>query len=218
MISQFSQSKFLIPAMVLIAVMAGATGFFISVKQAEKERLESQVQIPGLFWPNPRQIGEFETVDHRQASFGLPQLQGKWSFVFFGYTNCPDICPITLSMMANIYPELSEKVDNVQVLFVSVDPERDSTETLAQYVNYFDPNFIGLGGSESQISSMTRQLGVAYFIDKEEDNENYLVDHSASLYLISPEASMVGKLSPPLQPDSIKQQFYKIKEFIDAQS
>ncbi len=218
MISQYSQSRFLVPAMVVIAVMAATTGFFISAKQAEKDRLESQVQIQGLFWPNPRQIGEFETVDHNQSSFGLSQLKGKWSFVFFGYTHCPDICPITLSMMASIYPELNGTVDNVQVLFVSVDPARDSTDKLAEYVNYFDPDFIGLGGTENQVNSMTRQLGVAYFLNKEDDTENYLVDHSASLYLISPEAQMVGKLSPPLRADGIKKQFYQIKEFIDAQS
>ena len=104
---------------------------------------------------------------------------------------------------------------NLQVLFASVDPERDNTDKLAQYVNYFNDDFIGVGGKASAMNGFTRQLGVAYFLNNDEENENYLVDHSASVYLIDPEARLVGKLSPPHSSEMIEQRFIQIKEFIN---
>ena len=218
MLSPYGQNRFLIPTMIIIALLAAAAGFFVSVKQAQLEQAQAaQRQIPGLFWPNPRQVAEFNTLDHSNQGFGLSQLQGKWSLVFFGYTNCPDICPITMSVLAQTYPALTERLPDVQVLFVTVDPERDSLAKLSQYVNYFSDRFIGIGGDEDQVNSFTRQLGAAYFLNKEEGVNNYLVDHSASLFVIDPQARMVGKLSPPHDPELIKQQFFRIQEFIDAQ-
>ena len=182
MLSPYGQNRFLIPTMIIIALLAAAAGFFVSVKQAQLEQAQAaQRQIPGLFWPNPRQVAEFNTLDHSNQGFGLSQLQGKWSLVFFGYTNCPDICPITMSVLAQTYPALTERLPDVQV------------------------------------NSFTRQLGAAYFLNKEEGVNNYLVDHSASLFVIDPQARMVGKLSPPHDPELIKQQFFRIQEFIDAQ-
>lgn len=216
MSSPYNQNRFLIPAMVVIALLAAATGYFVSVKQAQQQQAE-QNRIPGLFWPNPRQLSAFSAVDHTNQSFGLAQLQDKWTLVFFGYTNCPDICPITLSVLARSYPALHADTDKLQVVFVGVDPERDTIDQLSQYVAYFNEDFIGVGGNEQQINSFTRQLGAAYFVNKEEGDDNYLIDHSASLYLIDPRARMVGKLSPPHEPELIQQQFTRIREFIDAQ-
>lgn len=217
--NQLSQSKFLIPTMIVIALLAAATGFFVSVKQAQLEQQQAaQRQIPGLFWPEPRQLQSFSIVDHYNQAFELADMKGKWSLVFFGYTNCPDICPITLSVLAESYPAMKSGTDNLQVLFASVDPDRDNTDQLAEYVQYFDEEFIGVGGPVTAMNGFTRQLGVAYFLNNEEDKENYLVDHSASVYLIDPEARLVGKLSPPHNPEVIKQRFAQIKEFINENS
>ena len=217
--NQLSQSKFLIPAMIVIALLAAATGFFVSVKQAQIEEQKAiQRQIPGLFWPEPRQLQSFSIVDHDNQAFELDDMKGKWSLVFFGYTNCPDICPITLSILAESYPAMKTESSKVQVLFASVDPDRDNTEQLAKYVQYFDKDFIGLGGPTTAMNNFTRQLGVAYFLNKRENEDNYLVDHSASVYMIDPAARLVGKLSPPHSPEMIEQRFIQIKEFIDENS
>ncbi len=203
--------------MVAIALLATATGYFVSVKQAQLAQ-QQQMSIPGLFWPNPRQLQAFSVVDHNNEPFQLAALQGKWSMVFFGYTNCPDICPITLATLAATYPDMKDETDNLQVVFASVDPDRDNIEKLSQYVKYFNDEFIGIGGNTEAMDQFTRQLGVPYYLNKEEGQENYLVDHSASVYLLDPEARMVGKLSPPHTPKLVKQQFIRIKEFIDANS
>ncbi len=208
------QNQILTPVLIAIAVIAAAGGFYFSLK-LEQQQLQ-QAAIPGLFWPNPKQLTQFETVDQDGGQFGLEQLRGKWSFLFFGYTNCPDICPITLSVLANAYPQLKQVSEQTQLVFVSVDPERDESQLLNQYVKYFHPDMIGLGGSQQQIQAMTRQLGIVYFINNEADQENYLVDHSASIFLIDPLGRLVGKIAPPHEANAISLQFKQIKEFIDA--
>ena len=101
---------------------------------------------------------------------------------------------------------------------VSVDPERDTQEKLAQYVSYFNEDFIGLGGDMAMVDVLTKQIGVPYYHNKEEGVKNYLVDHSASIFLIDPKGRMVAKISPPHQKAAIIEQFSKIANFINAQS
>lgn len=217
MLKKLSSSKFLIPAMAILAMFAISAGFYISLKQAHQAQ-QTASNIEGLFWPNPKQIHEFSVLDQDGKDFGLKQMRGKWSFIFFGYSHCPDVCPVTMSVMANSYKELVAENNDFQVIFASVDPERDTTEKLSQYVSYFNPDFIGLGGSNEMINSLTGQIGVAYYINKEDQTEDYLVDHSASIFLIDPLGRMVGKLSPPHEKNKIIQQFTKIKNFINEQS
>ena len=217
MLRQLSNSKFLIPAMVALAILAASTGFYISLKQSQAE-LNRSPGIEGLFWPNPKQISDFSVTDQGGKLFGLDQLNNKWSFIFFGYTHCPDVCPVTMSVMADVYNDIHGQHPNVQTVFVSVDPERDTVDKLSQYVSYFDEAFIGLGGNIEMVNSLTKQIGVAYFHNREEQTDNYLVDHSASIFLIDPKGRMVGKLSPPHQKDKIIKQFTTIKDFINGQS
>ena len=202
---------------VLLAVIAASAvmaGFYFSLKM--ERRNQQQSSIPGLFWPNPRQLTAFETLDNKGNNFGLNNLNGKWSFLFFGYTNCPDICPVTLYVLAQVYPSLQSASKDVQVIFVSVDPSRDSTGILDQYVSYFHQDFIGLSGAQQQIDDFTQKMGVVYMLNNNDNQENYLVDHAASIFLIDPKGRMVAKISPPHQIDAISRQFQQIKEFIDA--
>lgn len=220
MLKHLSNSKFLIPAMVILAILAASIGFYISLKQSQHQQQTSTTSMPaieGLFWPNPKQIHDFNTLDHTGKNFGYEQLTGKWSFVFFGYTHCPDICPITMSVMADVYKKLKQQHDDVQVIFASVDPDRDTTEKLAQYVSYFNKDFIGLGGDNEKVKSLTKQIGVAYYINKEEQKEDYLVDHTASIFLFDAKARFIGKFSAPHEADKIIQQFIDIKTFVNAQ-
>lgn len=221
MLRQLSNSKFLIPAMVILAILAAGSGFYISLKQSQNRSPSTFVQAPnieGLFWPNPKQMHDFNTPDQTGNSFGLDQIKGKWSFIFFGYTHCPDVCPITLSVMAEAYKQLITEHDDIQMIFVSVDHERDTTEKLAKYVSYFNEAFIGLAGDPKKENSLTKQIGVAYYLNNEEQTENYLVDHSASIFLFDPKARFVGKISAPHELEKVIQQFTKIKTYIDAQN
>ena len=204
--------------MICIAVLAAASGFYISLKQSQQS-VQVRPNIEGLFWPNPKQLHEFSVIDQDGNPFTLSDLQGKWSFVFFGYTHCPDICPITMSVMGDVYKQLlNAGHDQIQTIFVSVDPERDTTEKLNQYVAYFNEDFIGLGGNLEMIQSLTQQIGVAYFHSEKDEKGFYLVDHTSSLLLFGPEAHMIAKLSAPHEATEITQRFEKIKSFIDAQN
>ena len=220
MLRQLSNSKFLIPAMITLAVLAAGTGFYVSLKQSQKQQqadIPVTPEIEGLFWPNPKQLHDFDTLDQTETKFGYEQLAGKWSFLFFGYTHCPDVCPITMSVMADVYKKLVNSYNNIQVIFVSVDPDRDTTEKLAQYVTYFNEDFIGLGGDTEKVNSLTKQIGVAYYLNNEEQQEGYLVDHSASIFLFDPKVRLIGKLSAPHESEKIIQQFTNIQTFVDAQ-
>lgn len=221
MLKELSNSKFLIPIMVILAILAAGAGFYVSLKQSKMQTASSPEKyhnIEGLFWPNPKQIMDFNTLDHNNQEFGLAQMNGKWSLIFFGYTHCPDICPITMSVMDDVYKKMSIQADDVQVIFVSVDPERDSIEKLAQYVSYFNKDFIGLGGATEMVNSLTKQIGVAYYVNNEQQAEGYLVDHTASIFLFDPEARMVGKLSAPHDSSNVIKKFTQIKNFINAKN
>lgn len=193
-----------------------AFGAGVGIYSANQYRPASQPAIEGLLWPNPKQIHAFAAIDQDGTPFDLERLKGKWSFVFFGYTHCPDICPITLSVLGLVQGALAaDGLDGTQVqtLFVTVDPERDSPQRLGEYVRYFDKNFIGLGGTSEQVASLASQLGVAYFRAPAGDG-NYLVDHSAAVFLIDPVGRLVGILSAPHQAETILGRFRQIREFV----
>ena len=111
---------------------------------------------------NPRDIQPFTLVDHTGKNFDNRSLEGHWSFVFFGYTHCPDVCPTTLSVLNSVAHRLEDVKNQVQFVFISIDPERDTPEKLGQFVSYFNGTFIGATGTNDAISALTRQLGVIY--------------------------------------------------------
>jgi protein SCO1 len=195
-----------------------AFGSGIGVYTAKQKNASIPPQVQGLMWPNPKILLPFSTIDQDGQEFSLQNLKGKWSFLFFGYTNCPDICPITLSVFNHVHKNLDiENIIDTQMIFVSVDPERDSSDQLKQYVSYFNEDFIGLGGSNEQIRSLTGQMGIPFFLQEATAEGNYLVDHSSSIFLISPQGYMIAVISAPHQVEDILARFLKIKRFIEKQ-
>ncbi len=200
----------------IVSLLAFTVGLGMYFSQNNRNDKNTGNTITGLLWPNPKQILPFNTIDHTGAQFGLEQLIGQWSFLFFGYTNCPDVCPITLSVMNNVHKRLDKQnlESNAQTIFISVDPDRDTTEQLKIYVNYFNPEFIGLGGTSEQITSLTRQIGIAYMHGVKTSNGEYSVDHSASVFLVDPMGRLVAIFSAPQQVDDVLQRFLAIQSFI----
>jgi protein SCO1/2 len=123
-----------------------------------------------------------------KKGFSNDDLKGKWTLFFIGYTFCPDVCPTTLSELDRIYPILTAKpYENIQVVFVSVDPNRDKAAQLAEYVHYFNPAFIGVTSEHKQLWPFAKNLGLIYaIVDDGETEQLYMVDHSASIVLINP--------------------------------
>ncbi len=152
--------------------------------------------------PEPRAIADFALIDQNEQPFSLEHLRGKWSLLFFGFTHCPDICPSTLFDLQTIHNRLEQDLgsdaESHQVLFISVDPERDTPEKLKQYVQYFHADFIAVTGPDKQLAPLTRQLGIAYRVEAhEKGNPNYGVDHSASILVINPEGLLYGVFPAP---------------------
>lgn len=187
----------------------------IGVLAAMYQNQEPEPAVPGLLWPEPKTLGPFSAIDYDNNPFTLTDLRGKWSLLFFGFTHCPDICPVTLAVMDKTHSRLDQAGD-VQFVFVTVDPERDTSERMEQYLTSFNPEFVGLGGSAEQIAGLTGQIGLPYFRDKTQDEENYLINHGGSLFLIDPLGRMVGIFSAPHDALNIADRFNRIREFIDG--
>jgi len=156
-------------------------------------------------YPEPRAISPFKLTDNKGNLFNQASLENQWSLVFVGYTFCPDICPTTMAELNSIYPQL-QAMDSefpIKVVFISIDPNRDTIERLNEYIGYFNPNFIAATGEHKALFPFARNLGMMYAIAESTDNPNYLVDHSASVVLINPKAQVVGRFKPRREPGKL---------------
>jgi protein SCO1/2 len=159
-------------------------------------------------------VAAFELEDHFGRPFDLSSLEGQWTLIYFGYTFCPDVCPTTLQVVGQAQRALadSEAAEALAYVFVSVDPERDTPERLAQYAPHFSPDMLGVTGDHPQLLTLSRPLGVIYAKVEGSDAENYLVDHSASLFLINPEAQLHAIFTSPHQAEEIADGFLRLRD------
>ncbi len=134
--------------------------------------------------------GAFALRDQRGEIFQLEDLDGRPAMLFFGYTYCPDICPVTLSKMAAVYRLLDIEPTDLQTIFITVDPERDTQEKLAEYLAYFQIGALGLTGTPDEIDAVVRQYGGYYTLNKQEGSPDYFADHSTYTYLIDPQGQV----------------------------
>ncbi len=173
-------------------------------------------ELNNILLPEARELSPFTLTDMENRPFDLKRLQGKWSFVFFGYTHCPDICPTTLSTLKGAARHLQQAEGNLgdaQFVFISVDPKRDSLAHLKQYVAYFHPDFIGVTGEKEQIDNLARQLGAIYMFDGDTASDDYIVNHSAAVVLIDPQGRWVGRFSPPHRAAVIADDFRRVRDY-----
>ena len=133
---------------------------------------------------------DFALTDANGKPRTLRDFRGKAVIVFFGYTHCPDVCPTTLAELAETMKRLGPDADRVQVLFVTVDPERDTPALLAQYVPFFDKRFLGLYGTPDQLAATAREFKVVYQKQPGPTPGTYSMDHSAGTYLYDPEGRL----------------------------
>ena len=171
-------------------------------------------ELMGVLRPGPKQVEQFNLVDHNNKPFQLERLKNKWTFIFFGYTFCPDICPTTMSALTATMSQLKnspEVAKDVQVVFVSVDPQRDTIEKLASYMGYFNKEFTGVTGSRKELDALVSQAGAGYAIEPETAPGEYLVSHTSAIFLINPEGELIASFSQPHYPVTIAEQFAQIR-------
>ena len=200
----------------LAAVLALAIGYWLSDYLLVKHPKLSGIHATVL--GEPRDVQSFTLIDQTGKKFDNHSLQGRWSFVFFGYTHCPDVCPTTLSVLNSVAYKLEGPENQVQFVFISIDPERDTPEKLGQFVSSFNSTFIGATGTDETINTLTHQLGVVYTRAQEtsgSDNsgkDNYLMDHSASVLLFDPAGRFHAVFTPPLNATDMASDFELISK------
>ena len=195
-------------SLVFVCVLA-AGGFVAASIWSPKPPL---VLASGTILAPARPLADFSLIDNQGRSFGAANLRGHWSLMFFGYTDCPDYCPTTLTTLAALEKQLraAKTVAPPQVIFVSVDAKRDTPAQLNQFVPNFDPEFIGLtAASQPAIEALAKKWGIAVNIQYAA-NGNYIVDHSTEIFVIDPAGNVAAILTGPFTVDALQSDFRRI--------
>jgi len=200
------------PVLILLFSFIAGVVLFLIYQPALQKPVAKDLQ--GVLRPEARELAEFSLTDQDNQVFGLDRFSGNWSFVFFGYTYCPDICPTTLSTLVSVFNQLEkdeEPTTGLNTFFVSVDPQRDTPEVLRGYMSYFNKEFIGVTGEKEQLDEFARQFGAGYLIEPERGPGDYLVAHTSSIFLVDSKKRLLAHFSPPHNAQTIAEQFRRIK-------
>ncbi|OLF51367.1 SCO family protein [Pseudomonas chlororaphis] len=186
---------------ILVALVALVLGLTVNKVLSGKNQGDPTALIDAgiILLPQSRNLPDVKMTDQEGQPVVLDELKGKWSLLFFGYTFCPDICPTTLAQLRQIKSELpKEAVDQLQVVLVSVDPNRDTPQQLKQYLGYFDKDFKGLTATSVQdVQKLANAVSIP-FIPADTSKPNYTVDHSGNLAVIGPDGTQRGFIRAPL--------------------
>jgi protein SCO1/2 len=200
----------------LIAAVAFLAGYHAAPAPASPPPMPT---VPAIVWPPPPPLETFTLIDARGQPLGPARLREHWTLLFFGYTHCPDICPTTLATLKQVHAALQDLPAfraRGQVLFVSVDGERDTPARLAEYTAWFDPAFLAASGPERELRHLTRQFGARIVRVSGEDPAEYWFDHPASILLLGPDTRVAAEFSPPLAAADIAGQVREIVGYFDA--
>jgi protein SCO1/2 len=189
--SQRRQYRIATIAFAVIALCLGLWSFH------QKSPEDSMIELEN---GTPHDISPFHLVSADTTDFTNANLKGKWSFLFFGFTKCPELCPTTLTTLNKMVALLTEhKVEHMpQVVFISLDPARDTPSTMKNYLASFNKNFVGATGSEDSLKKLTSEFSVLYAkVAKNAAQDDYVIDHSGTLLLVNPNAQLVAVFSTP---------------------
>ncbi len=205
-----SQTLFVFAAVGIVAALAGAL-LACGVPQSPSASVALQ---NGTMIDPPRPTQSFALVDQNDAPFDNTRMNGHWTLMLFGFTNCGDVCPTTLAMLASVTKSLTDlpAAQRPQVVFVSVDATRDSSQVMKAYLQHFDPSFIGVTGAQADLDTFARSLGIASAI-RPLDNGGYAVEHSASILAFNHHGEMRALFSPPQTVASLTSDYKRLAGF-----
>lgn len=187
----------------VVAAVAATAGLVVANLVLKPDQLPGVQVSSGTLLPQGRPMPDFNLIRADGQPFNKSAFEGRWSLIFVGFTHCPDICPNTLGLLKNVRRTLDTQGRALQVVFLSVDPERDTPEVLARYVSYFDPAFIGATGETAQLDKLGAATGFVYMKSPGATPDAYTVDHSSALILVNPQAEVAGYFTPPFKLDAL---------------
>ena len=195
----------------IIIVLLGA-GIFLS----QKNNGPMVAPETGFVYTPTRHIGEFQLIDFDSKLINETRFAGKWWLVYFGFTFCPDACPLALSDMKKIKASFNDETSqNTNFVFISVDPNRDTPDRLKEYVQYFDPEFYAATGEAEKLQELAAKVGVAFEVPENPEDENYLVGHSGFLLLFNRKTELVATFRTPHVPDVLADGIKNIQNHFD---
>jgi protein SCO1 len=162
----------------------------------------------------PRPLAQFQLLDQHGQAFSNHDLLGSWSIVFSGFTYCPDICPLTLGQLQAAEQQMTSAKAH-KVIFITVDPERDTPASLQQYLHWFDADWIGVTGASSELSNLLDSLGLAQVRIPATQDDNYSIEHSTAIVLINPQGQMAGYWKAPLVTTQLAADFSALPAALD---
>jgi len=190
-------------AITLVTIIALGAGLFFGIQQKSPDLS----QLSGFSFPEPEKLQDVNLTDHNSESLTEDHFKDKWTFVYVGYTFCPDACPMTLTTLNQLSTLLDNSDTKAETLLFSVDPQRDTPEHLKSYVKYFNDGFTGATGSEDAIRDFADQVSAVYALPDDRSDPNYLVDHSSSIILINPDAAVQAIFTPPQEAAALAKDF-----------
>lgn len=210
-----ARTRFAVRTILIGAILVASAGMAVWLAGSPPQKT-IPMELQAVLRPEPKALTDFRLAAGPTGQpFTLERLKGKWTLLFFGYTYCPDICPTALATLSAVFRKLDQYPDvikDTQVVFVSVDPGRDRPERLAEYVAYFDERFSAVTGEVQEIDNLAHQIGAGYQIEPADSSGNYLVSHTGSVFIVDPQARLVGAFSFPHNVETIVGQFLKIRE------
>lgn len=192
-------------SILLGAVLLAVTAIFV-LRQTNLPEIET-----GTLLAQPQTLPQFEFLDHHGETITRSDLTGQWSLLFTGFTSCPDICPATLYVLNALDKRLRANEDEFRMILLSIDPERDTPEVMAQYLDLFSSSLTGITGSLSGIEQFCDEIGMS-FIHIPGTAGRYTVEHSGAIVLIDPRARISGYFRPPFDPDLMALDLHAIAE------
>lgn len=198
------RKRILATVLSIVAVMVVFFGLFLNKVLREPPLTREKMQDQGviLFDP-PRIIKPFTLLNQHGDAFGLDNFLGKNSLIFFGFTHCPDICPTELAELSRLHQALSaENRQSLQIILVSLDPARDTVDVLKPYLEYFNPEFIGLTGDFPDIMRLSNNVNVAF--NKVPQGDSYTIDHTSHIVYVNSRGHYAGFIKTPFRIPALK--------------
>lgn len=200
--------------LVLSAVCALFAGVYISTQMSKPHKIDPS-KFHGTVLSQPREISEFNLQGIDDKPFNNQSLNGQWTMVFFGFTNCGYLCPTTMAELGKFYKILEKKGVKTlpNVVMVSIDPARDSKAKLATFVKAFNPHFYGAKGNKESVQAMTRELGVVYAkiaLNGQLDDETYDIEHTGTVLLFNPQGQLSAFFTSPQNASLLVEDFTQL--------